>query len=109
MRLQYSKLSRIVILAVALLTPPACNDALSPSPDEGNPSAAIASPLDRSILELSPAGPIDLHVGDTVSIKVTGRAALDEVLFLASDSGVASVTTGGLVAALAPGEIRVGV
>jgi hypothetical protein len=60
-------------------------------------------------IELSPAGPIDLGVGDTLRViaNLTGGGRTAQATFASSDSSVARVDPGGLVTAVAPGRATI--
>jgi len=54
-----------------------------------------------------PAGPLDLMVGDTVTLRSSGGTGVMDIVFASSEPAVVAVTQQGLVTALSPGEARI--
>jgi hypothetical protein len=95
------------LLAVAAVSLAACLDVTGPQSLLDDPRlSTITSPFGRTFLEVTPMGPLELVVGDTVRFSSPQFPTAD-LAFSSSDPLLASVSPAGLLSALAPGEARV--
>ena len=103
----WSPAIRQILLAAALIvSATSCTDALGPAPDPNDPSLLLSSP-GGTALEVIPAGPLELTVGDSVTLKPVGASASRELVFTSTDTLVARVSSSGLLTARVAGDARI--
>jgi hypothetical protein len=93
MQLRSFRTRRAAVVALFAMVVVSCGDAVGP--EEGPP------------LVVTPAGPLDLLVGDTITIRSTAPTGVTDIVYASSQPEVISVDQKGLVTALSPGEARV--
>jgi hypothetical protein len=93
MQLRWTPRCRAAAVALIAVLGVSCGDVIRP--DEGLP------------LVVTPSGPLDLLVGDTLTIRSSAPPGVTDIVYASSQPEVISVTQQGLVTALSPGEAKV--